>query len=303
MTGSSYSELLRLTAPEIVLALTGLLVLVLDLSFLRRRALALRFRSAAWVAVAGCVAAFVTLEKLPGQGSLPNGILVVNPLTQLVQIALLALAVLVLLLAVSARFTTHVGEYCALILFATTAMMLLVSTQNLLVIFLTIEFLSLSLYTLTGFDKGSAQSADAALKYFLFGGMSAGILLFGMSLLYGVSGAIALEADCRRRKPGSRRSAVDPGHRHAAHRIWIQGGGSSLSHVGSGGLSGSAHHQRRPGRLQLQGGELLRSGRGLLSRADGSRRRPDPRLDAGHRRSLRRIHALGQPRRHCAEQR
>ena len=193
MTGSSYSELLRLTAPEIVLALTALLVLVLDLSFLRRRALALRFRCAAWAAVAGCVAAFVTLEKLPAQGSLPAGMLVVNPLTQLVQIALLALAVLVLLLAVSARFTIHVGEYCALILFATVAMMLLVSTQNLLVIFLTIEFLSLSLYTLTGFDKGSAQSADAALKYFLFGGMSAGILLFGMSLLYGVSGAIALE--------------------------------------------------------------------------------------------------------------
>ena len=63
------------------------------------------------------------------------------------------LAILVLLLVDSARFTTHVGEYCALMLFATTAMMLLVSTQNLLVIFITIEFLSLSLYILTGFDK------------------------------------------------------------------------------------------------------------------------------------------------------
>ncbi len=72
-------------------------------------------------------------------------------------------------------------------------MMLLVSTQNLLVIFITIEFLSLSLYILTGFDKDSPQSAEAALKYFLFGGMSAGILLFGMSLLYGISGSIALQ--------------------------------------------------------------------------------------------------------------
>ena len=120
--------------------------------------------------------------------------LVVNPLTQLVQIALLVLAILVLLLVDSARFTTHVGEYCALILFATTAMMLLVSTQNLLVIFITIEFLSLSLYILTGFDKESRQSAEAGLKYFLFGGMSAGILLFGMSLLYGLSGSLALGA-------------------------------------------------------------------------------------------------------------
>jgi NADH-quinone oxidoreductase subunit N len=118
--------------------------------------------------------------------------LVVNSLTQLLQIALLALAILVLLLADSARFTTHAGEFCGLVLFATTAMMMLVSTQNLLVIFITIEFLSLSLYVLTAFDKESTQSAAAGLRYFLYGGMSAGILLFGMSLLYGLSGSLEL---------------------------------------------------------------------------------------------------------------
>jgi NADH-quinone oxidoreductase subunit N len=97
-----------------------------------------------------------------------------------------------------------VGEYCALMLFATTAMMLLVSTQNLLVIFITIEFLSLSLYVLTGFDKESRQSAGAGLTYFLFGGMSAGILLFGMSLLYGISGSLSLGevATAVNRSPG-----------------------------------------------------------------------------------------------------
>src|SRR5258707_14511112 len=89
-------------------------------------------------------------------------------------------------------------------LFATTAMMLLVSTQNLLVIFITIEFLSLSLYVLTGFDKESRQSAGAGLTYFLFGGMSAGILLFGMSLLYGISGSLSLGevATAVNRSPG-----------------------------------------------------------------------------------------------------
>ncbi len=193
MTGSSYLELLRLTAPEIVVALAGLLVLVLDLSFLRKAALAVRFRSAAAVACAGCVIALLVLDRLPAQGIIPDGLLVVNALTQLVQVALLVLAILVLLFVSAARFTEHVGEYCALILFSTTATMLLVSTQNLLLIFITIEFLSLSLYILTGFDKDSPQAAEAALKYFLFGGMSAGILLFGMSLLYGLSGSIALK--------------------------------------------------------------------------------------------------------------
>jgi NADH-quinone oxidoreductase subunit N len=174
------------------MALTGLLVLVLDLSLLCRTSLAIRFRGAVAASSIGCAVALGALERLPAQGSWPAGMLVVNPLTQLVQAALLVLAILILLLVDSARFTTHVGEYCSLILFATTAMMLLVSTQNLLVIFITIEFLSLSLYILTGFDKQSRESAEAGLKYFLFGGMSAGILLFGMSLLYGISGSLSL---------------------------------------------------------------------------------------------------------------
>jgi NADH-quinone oxidoreductase subunit N len=204
MTGSGYFALLRLTEPEIIVALTGLLVLVLDLSFIRRTSLAIRFRGAVVASSIGCAVALGALEKLPAQGSWPAGILVVNPLTQLVQVALLVLAILILLLVDSARFTTHVGEYCALMLFATTAMMLLVSSQNLLVIFITIEFLSLSLYILTAFDKQSRQSAEAGLKYFLFGGMSAGILLFGMSLLYGISGSLSLGevATAVNRSPG-----------------------------------------------------------------------------------------------------
>ncbi len=99
---------------------------------------------------------------------------------------------LTLLLSDSIRFTEHVGEYLALILFATVAMMFLVSTQNLLLIFVALEFLSLSLYLLTGFDKQRRESAEAALKYFLFGGMSAGFLLFGISLLYGLSNSLDL---------------------------------------------------------------------------------------------------------------
>src|ERR1700678_2344840 len=194
MTGTGYPELLWLTAPEIVVALTALLVLVLDLGLLRRSALAIRFGATTMVACIGCLLSLLVLLKFPAQGDLPAGMLVVTPLTPLLQIALLVIAILVFFLVNSARFTTHVGEYCALILFATTAMMVLVSTQNLLVIFITIEFLSLTLYILTGFDKESQQSAEAGLKYFLFGGMSAGILLFGMSLLYGISGSLALGA-------------------------------------------------------------------------------------------------------------
>lgn len=192
MSAVSYSELLQLTWPEIAVALAGLLALALDLTVLRRSTIKNRLLAGIAVGCAGCLGAMILLNHAAPRASVPDGMLAITPTTHMVQMALLALAIFTLLLSGSTRFTGHVGEYLALILFATVAMMFLVATQNLLLIFVALEFLSLSLYVLTGFDKQSRQSAEAALKYFLFGGMSAGFLLFGMSLLYGLSGSIEL---------------------------------------------------------------------------------------------------------------
>jgi NADH-quinone oxidoreductase subunit N len=115
-----------------------------------------------------------------------------NPVTHLVQIALLVIAILTLFLSVDSTFTDHVGEFVLLILLATTGMMFLVASQDLLVIFISLELLSLSVYILAGFDKRSPRSSEAALKYFLFGGMSAAFMLFGFSLLYGFSNSTNL---------------------------------------------------------------------------------------------------------------
>ena len=94
--------------------------------------------------------------------------------------------------ALESQFTDHVGEYFALLLLATAGMMFLVSAENLLMIFVSLELLSLCLYILTAFHKENLQSAEAALKYFLFGGMSAAFLLFGLSLVYGLTGELEL---------------------------------------------------------------------------------------------------------------
>ena len=188
----SYSDLLRFTLPEIVVVVAGLLLLTLDLTVLRQSSREKRLGIAALIACAGCVLAAHMLTHAVPQYSLPDSMFVVTPLTRMVQVALLAFTILTVLLSTSTRITGNIGEYLALILFATVAMMFLVATQNLLLIFVALEFLSLSLYILTGFDKRSRDSAEAALKYFLFGGMSAGFLLFGMSLLYGLSGSIEL---------------------------------------------------------------------------------------------------------------
>ncbi len=191
MIGVSYLELLHLALPEIVVALAALLTITLDILLLKRATVQLRLHAGVFVGCAGCVAA-ICLARNSSVVSLADGMLVLTPLTTLVQTSLLSLTILTLLLADSIRFTDHVGEYLGLILFATVAMMFLVSTQNLLLIFIALEFLSLSLYLLTGFDKQRRQSAEAALKYFLFGGMSAAFLLFGISLLYGAANSVDL---------------------------------------------------------------------------------------------------------------
>src|SRR6202040_3816793 len=115
-----------------------------------------------------------------------------DPLTRLVKIALLVLAIFTIMISLETDFTPHVGEYFALILLAVVGMMFLVGAEDILMIFISLELTSLSLYILTAFDKRSVKSAEAALKYFLFGGMAAAFTLFGLSLLYGLSGATNL---------------------------------------------------------------------------------------------------------------
>ena len=68
-------------------------------------------------------------------------------------------------------------------------MMFLVSSDDLLMIFVSLELTSLSLYILAAFNRRDVKSAEAALKYFLFGGMSAAFTLYGLSLVYGLSGS------------------------------------------------------------------------------------------------------------------
>ena len=188
----NYAQMLQLALPEVIVAITALIVLAIDLLFLRQYRTRVRFAVAAGLASIGCAAAILQLLLSRAQTSVLDGMLVANPLTHLVQIALLILTMFTLLLSVDSTFTDHVGEFVLLILAATIGMMFLAGSQNILVIFISLELLSLSLYILTAFDKRSGRSSEAALKYFLFGGMSAAFLLFGFSLLYGLSNSTSL---------------------------------------------------------------------------------------------------------------
>jgi NADH-quinone oxidoreductase subunit N len=188
----SYLELLRLAAPETIVVLAALAVLAIDLTSMRQMETKLRFVIGAMVSGVGCLAAIAWMLVVPAQGEAGGGMMVVEPLTQLVKLSLLVLTIFTVWLSVESDFTTHVGEYLALILLATVGMMFLVSARDLLMIFVSLEMTSLSLYILTAFNKRNVKSAEAALKYFFFGGMAAAFMLFGLSLLYGLTGSINL---------------------------------------------------------------------------------------------------------------
>ena len=201
MSDLSYWKLLGLAAPETIIVLTALVALAVDLLVMREEPLRSRFYVTGAFAGLGVLAAIVWLLmfNLPAPGAevsaglpLLKGMFVDDALARLVKVGILGLTLLTILLSTEYNFTDHVGEYIALILFATVGMMFLVSAEDILMIFIALELTSLSLYVLTAFNKRNVKSAEAALKYFLFGGMSAAFTLFGLSFIYGLTGSTGL---------------------------------------------------------------------------------------------------------------
>ncbi|MCW8830552.1 MAG: NADH-quinone oxidoreductase subunit NuoN [Gammaproteobacteria bacterium] len=84
------------------------------------------------------------------------------------------------------------GEYYVLGLFAVLGMMLMVSANNLLMIYLGLELLSLCLYAMVAFNRDNGNASEAAMKYFVLGAIASGMLLYGMSILYGLSGSLVI---------------------------------------------------------------------------------------------------------------
>jgi NADH-quinone oxidoreductase subunit N len=174
--------------------LTALLVLGADAFSARENSPFHRRWISSLVACAGCGVAAGWALLLTANAAPPGGMIALGKLAATAKAALAGLTLFTLVLSAETRFTRHFAEYCAIVLLATVGMMLLVSASDLLMVFLALELTSVCLYVLAGFDKDRATAAEAALKYFLVGGVSAACTLFGMSLLYGLSGSTQLDA-------------------------------------------------------------------------------------------------------------
>ncbi len=194
---SSYLEMARALLPETALVIGALLVLGFDRIRGRSRPLDERLQASVLLGSLALIAAAWNTAHVGTPGPLFGAVFHLDPLGLMTRLGVLLLALLALSTTPGIARVRHPAEFVAVLLFATCGFTLMAVSQQLLLVFLAIELASLSLYILAGFDKTRPESAEAGLKYFLFGGMSAAFLLFGFSLLYGLTGSIELPAIAR----------------------------------------------------------------------------------------------------------
>ncbi len=183
-------HLLIFISPEIILALLGLVILLLDLIFRERIHPALP-----WVAVVGfALALAATLYIWGANQSLFAGMYAVDTFSLFFKLIATLSGIIVTLISIDylRSRTPYKGDFFTLFTFAILAMTLMASATNLLMIYLSIEFLSYTSYLLTGFLRNDKRSNEGAIKYFLYGAITSAVMLYGLSLFYGISGSMNL---------------------------------------------------------------------------------------------------------------
>lgn len=186
-------ENIKVLYPEIALAIFSLILLATDLFFDRKHGKFLYHL--------GILSACVTLGVLGISFSSPtiyqaSGTLwTVDPLALFFKALILGTTILVLAMTTEYKPVTehrHIGSFTALVLLSAVGMMLLVSATNLLLIFLSLELISISSFILVGYEYNGQKSSEGAIKYFLIGAFSSAIMVYGISLFYGAAGTTQL---------------------------------------------------------------------------------------------------------------
>jgi NADH-quinone oxidoreductase subunit N len=178
--------------PELVLTAGALVTLIADVLLPRRSGNAL-----AWVTLIVIGATLASLVPFSGtHREIAHGLLAVDQFALFFKAVFLVAAAITVLMSVRYLEIENVspGEYYFLILCATLGMMIMAGGIDLITIFVGLETMAVAFYILAGFIKPNQRSNEAAVKYFLLGAFSLGILLYGMSLMYGLSGTTNLRA-------------------------------------------------------------------------------------------------------------
>jgi NADH-quinone oxidoreductase subunit N len=180
-------ESLFLTLPEIVLTLGALLLLMLA-AYLGDKV----SRVATWLAVGFFVIAALVTPEIIGRGGVGfDGLFIADSFAAFSKILIYIAAAASLIAATSwfARDGAFRTEYPVLILLSSVGMGMMVSAGDMLTLYVGLELQSLAAYVLASFQRKDTRSAEAGLKYFVLGALASGILLYGISLLYGFTGS------------------------------------------------------------------------------------------------------------------
>jgi NADH-quinone oxidoreductase subunit N len=186
---------LQLIVPELILTFCACVALVMEVVLPYRKSKVIAYFSLAGVALAAVslwVQFWVSRGILPLDGF--YGMIRIDGFALVSQSIFLIGAALAI--AISTRYLDiegeQHGEYYALVLFATVGMMFLGCGFDLITLYISLELMALTFYVLVAFTKREKRSNEAAMKYFLLGAFSSGVLLYGMSLLYGLAGSTNL---------------------------------------------------------------------------------------------------------------
>ncbi|MFT5475278.1 MAG: NADH-quinone oxidoreductase subunit N [Planctomycetota bacterium] len=186
----THLEGLAAISPELTLLLFSLTILVVDLTRFGREA-----RIVGWLTIVGLAATAVQLiAAFDDPNQTVFGLVTVDRFGNFFKLFTVAAVAVVVFFVMNDRRERKrdIGEYFFLLTGAAIGIFFMVGTNNLLLLMLGLELLSLASYALAGFHKGEKRSAEAAMKYVVFGGLSAGMMLYGISLLYGLTGTLDL---------------------------------------------------------------------------------------------------------------
>lgn len=169
--------------PEMMLVCVALLLIILDLFLPRQRQLL------PWLTVLGTV---TVLSMVLGEQNTStfNGMFVIDGYAVFFKVVCLLSVIMTALMSEyhNSRHGLYQGEYYSLMVLAAAGMLIMASAGDLMVLYLGLELMALSVYCLVGMLKGEKRCGEAAIKYFLMGGFASAILLYGISLVYGLTG-------------------------------------------------------------------------------------------------------------------
>ncbi len=174
--------------PEVVVGGAILVVLLLDLVPRWRRAVP----AAALLALAGAFAFGIEPLARGGARAVFGGALAVDGLSSFFRLAFLGASFLVGVFSIPATrgWTSAKGEYWAFLLACTFGMLLMAGAGDMLLMYLSVEFVSLTSYVMSGLRRRDRKGAEASLKYVLYGAGASGFMIYGMSFLYGLTGTL-----------------------------------------------------------------------------------------------------------------